>query len=103
MSAMQTSVTPVPRRFVALRIIAGLCWGIAALCVLGGLVTGIAVVASVRELRDLGGGIPAFFLCWLAGLLAAVFWAAMAEGIFVLLAIEENTRQTATIVRSWGR
>jgi len=103
MSSAQIGASAVSRRFVTLRVIAGFCWGIAGMSVLGGLVAAIVTVVSIRQAHDTPYAVVAAVLTCLGADLVAVFWAAMAEGIHVLLAIEENTRQTAIIVRSWTR
>jgi len=38
--------------------------------------------------------------CLTAGLLGALVWVALGENIHVLLAVEENTRETVSLLRS---
>ena len=97
--------TPVPTegrrapalRFPALRIIAVLCWIVAAVCLAAAVFGGPALASEIRE-SDIRAAVAVLSIA--AGLLSGVFWVAMGEIIHVLLATEENTRETVSVLRS---
>lgn len=108
----------VPKRFGVLRFLAAvlkvIAWIILILGILGGVVvalssfssllqtasvTNIPVLGPVLNLLGAGaGGIIMGVIAALSSVVAFVLWYAIAEYIFMYLAVEENTRLTAALL-----
>ena len=88
-----------PLRFPALRIIAVLCWIVGVVCAAGGVLSA-AAIALASDNEDPWIRIVGVAVTVAVGLLSAVFAIALAEIVHVLLATEENTRDTAALLRS---
>lgn len=108
----------VPKRFGVLRFLAAVlkvvAWIILILGILGGVVVALSSFSNLLQtpsvvtvpllgptLNLLGagaGGIILGVIAALSSLVAFVFWYALAEYIFMYLAVEENTRLTAALL-----